>query len=118
MPRYRVHVNDNFHVQDPDETWEGGVYDTAEEALAYCRRLVDVSLQESYKPGMSAESLFDSYTSWGDDPSIAVIGGVDPSVRFSAWKYAKERCREICGDNPSPGKSAPHASPESPEGEG
>jgi hypothetical protein len=48
----------------------------------------------------SAESLFDSNPSWGDDPSIAVIGGVDPTVRFPAWKYAKERCREICGDAP------------------
>ena len=98
-------MSDNFHVQDPDETWEGGVFDTAEEALAYCRRLVDISLQESYKPGMSAESLFDSYTSWGDSPSIAVICGADPPVRFSAWKYAKERCGEICGDPAPAGKS-------------
>ena len=55
---------------------------------------------DTHKPGMSAESLFDSYPDWGDDPSIPVIGGVDPPVRFSAWKYANERCREICGDAP------------------
>jgi hypothetical protein len=103
MPRYKVYVDDNFHVQEPDATWEGGVYDTAEEALAFCRGLVDQFLKESYKSGMPAESLFDNYTSWGDDPSIVVIGGVDAAAQFSAWEYAKQRCREICGDTPSVG---------------
>jgi hypothetical protein len=67
---------------------------------------------------MSAESLFDGYTNWGDDPSITRISGVDPTVNFSAWKYAKERCREICGDTPSSGKSPSNANPGSPDGEG
>ncbi|MGC2330028.1 MAG: hypothetical protein WA581_01115, partial [Candidatus Acidiferrales bacterium] len=100
LPRYKVRVWDNFHYQDPAETWDGCVYDNAAEALASCRRLVDTSLKALHKPGVSAESLFDSYTSFGDDPSIVVIDGVDTTVQFSAWTYAKERCREICGDAP------------------
>jgi hypothetical protein len=26
-----------------------------------------------------------------------VVGGADPDAAFSAWDYAKERCRELCG---------------------
>jgi hypothetical protein len=69
MPRYKVVVDDNFHYQDPDERREQGV-----------------------------ESLYDRFTSFGDDPSIVVIDGTDDRATFSAWSYAKERCAVICGE--------------------
>jgi hypothetical protein len=97
MPRYRVLVDDNFHYQDSDERREHGIYATAAEALAACRGLVDQSLKEEYRPGISAEALYDRYVSFGDDPSIVVIDGADDGAKFSAWSYAKERCRAICG---------------------
>jgi hypothetical protein len=99
MPRYRVMVDDNFHYQDSDERLAQGTYETVEEALAACRRLVDRSLEEEYKPGMSAEALHDRYTSFGDDPFIVVLDGADDRAAFSAWSYAKERCRAICGEH-------------------
>jgi hypothetical protein len=99
MPRYKVMVDDNFHYQDPDERREHGVYDTLEEALAVCRSLVDQSLKEGYRPNISAEALYDHYTSFGDDPFVVVIDGVDDRATFSAWTYAKGRCREICEEN-------------------
>ena len=37
-----------------------------------------------------AHMLYDHYTSFGDDPSIRAIGADVPSVRFSAWDYARE----------------------------
>lgn len=55
-------VDDNFHYQDSDERWEGGIYETAEEALEVCRRLVDTSLKEAHKPGASADGLYTVYT--------------------------------------------------------
>jgi nicotinic acid mononucleotide adenylyltransferase len=97
MPRYRVLVDDNFHYQDSEERWEEGTYATVEEAIAACRSIVDRSLEEERRPGISAEALYDRYMSFGDDPSIVVLDGTDASATFSAWRYAKERCRVICG---------------------
>jgi hypothetical protein len=99
MPRYKVIVDDNFHYQDPHERREQGVYETVEEALAVCRGLVDKSLKEEYRSGISAKSLYDRYTSFGDDPSIVVLDGTDDRAIFSAWNYAKERCIVICGEH-------------------
>jgi hypothetical protein len=45
---------------------------------------------------MTAEALYDRYMSFGDDPSIVVVEGADASAKFSAWRYAKERCEAIC----------------------
>lgn len=97
MPRYKVMVDDNFHYQESDERREYGAYQTLEEALAACRGLVDKSLREEYRPGISAQDLYDRYTSFGDDPFIMVIEGADDRAKFSAWDYAKDRCRVICG---------------------
>ena len=96
MPRYKVMVDDNFHYQKPEERREHGVYQTLEAALAACRAIVDRSLEEERRPGISAEALFDRYTSFGDDPSILVLDGTDERATFSAWAYAKERARTIC----------------------
>jgi len=101
MPRYRVMVDDNFHYQDLNERREQGIYETADAALAVCRELVDRSLNEQYRPGISAETLYDRYSSFGDDPFIVVLDGVDDHAKFSAWDYAKERCRQRCGDDPA-----------------
>ncbi len=101
MPRYKVMVDNNFHYHELEERWVKGVYDTAQEALAACHELVDQSLREVFEPSMSAEVLYDSYTSFGDDPFIIVLDGVDDSAKFSAWTYAKERCRVMCGETPA-----------------
>jgi hypothetical protein len=97
MPRYRVMVDDNLHYQESSQRWEQGTYETAEEALAACRGIVDRWLENEYRPGISAETLWDRYTSFGDDPFVVVVDGAVDKVTFSAWSYAKERCREICG---------------------
>ena len=98
MPRYRVMVDDNFHYMDSDERWEHGTYETLEPALAACRGIVDRSLDEESRPGISADALFERYVRFGDDPFIVVLDGADDSATFSAWSYAKERCRVICGE--------------------
>jgi hypothetical protein len=99
MPRYKVMVDDNFHYQDSDERWEQGTYETMEEALAACRGIVDQSLEKEHRPGTSAEALYGRYMSFGDDPFIVVLDGSDDRATFSAWSYAKERCRVICGES-------------------
>jgi hypothetical protein len=105
MPRYKVPVDDNFHYMDEDERWTAGTYETLEKALAECCRLVEVSLVDLFEPGISAEELYQYYTMFGFDPFIVPIEGDIPvavddvRAKFSAWKYAKERCRAICGSD-------------------
>jgi hypothetical protein len=94
--KYRVLVDDNFHYMDPDSRWTAGEFDSAEEAVAKCRLMVDEDLAHLHKPGMTADQLYASYTSFGDDPFVVSPQGAGP-VEFSAWDYAKQRCAEICG---------------------
>jgi hypothetical protein len=96
MPRYKVMVDDNFHYDEPDERREHGVYATLEEAIAACREIVDRSLEEEHRSGISAEALYDRYTSFGDDPFIVALDDGDVRAAFSAWSYAMERARAIC----------------------
>jgi hypothetical protein len=96
MPRYSVMVDDNFHYMDATERREHGTYDTLEEALAVCRAIVEQSLINGYRPGMTADALYSGYVAFGDDPFIVVAGGSDDGIKFSAWTYAKARCEEIC----------------------
>jgi hypothetical protein len=96
MPRYRVMIDDNFHYQELDMRREHGNYDSLDEAISVCRKIVDQSLREEYKSGMSADDLYSQYTSFGNDPFIVVIDGATDGANFSAWNFAKERCRLIC----------------------
>ena len=47
------------------------------------------------KPGIDADALFRLYTTFGEDPTIDAAG--PNGERFSAWDYARKRCREMCG---------------------
>jgi hypothetical protein len=98
VPSYRVLIDDNFHYMDEDERYEHGQFDSLEAAIAACKHIVDAFLEESYTPGMTAASLYDSYTAFGQDPFI--VGG-EGGVLFSAWDYAKARCTEIVQRRPS-----------------
>jgi hypothetical protein len=37
-----------------------------------------------------------SYRALGDDPFVVPVDGA-AMIEFSAWDYAEERCRAICG---------------------
>ena len=52
-----------------------------------------------YKPAMTAEELYEAYTTFGDDPSIVPSL---PDAQFSAWTYARQRCAEICATEGKP----------------
>ena len=107
MP-YVVMVDDNFHYMDEDERYKHGEFADAGLAIGHCRRIVDEYLESAYKAGMSASELWDSYVSFGEDPFILSVDA--PEVRFSAWEYAKERCRVLCAD-PNPSRVPPAVDP-------
>ena len=74
-----------------------GRFATYAEAEAHCKRIVDGCLDDCYKPGMTADELYSSYTMFGEDPFIQWNSKEVDKVegRFSAWEYAKARCSEI-----------------------
>ena len=95
---YTVYVDDNFHYEDESKREKLGEFQSAAEAIAAARKLVDSYLDRAFEPGMTAEALFRSFTTFGRDPFIVPSEGTGG---FSAWKYAKARCRERCGEAPS-----------------
>jgi hypothetical protein len=90
--KYKVLVDDNFHYMDEDERYALGEFDTAEGAIAACKKIVDNCLGRSHKPGITSRELFEDYVGFGEDPFI--VPQTEP--HFSAWDYARERCMEIC----------------------
>jgi len=92
---YTVMVADNYHYQDPEAIRQDRTFDTLEEAIARCKEIVDADLGD--KPGESARAMVEAYRMFGDDPFI-VGGDTSGTVSFSAWKYAEERARELCGE--------------------
>jgi hypothetical protein len=101
---YTVFVDDNFHYMDESERYQLGEFADYASAVAACKRIVDGYLADC-DPSLSAEKMFSSYKSFGEDPWIK---GDDPSCRFSAWTYAWERCQTLAGpDRKSPGPPAP-----------
>jgi hypothetical protein len=77
---------------DEDDVSIDGTFAGYVAALNRCKSIVEASLQQQYRPGMSADDLYEAYTSFGDDPSILP----PPPEAFSAWEYARKRCTEIC----------------------
>ncbi len=91
---YTVRVDDNYHYMDPDERYTLGNFDTLEDAIKAAKAIVDDYLSSAFNPGMNADDLYQSYTSFGEDPFI--IGPLP--ANFSAWEYARTRCAELCAN--------------------
>lgn len=77
---------------DESERIAHGEYSSCEMAIKECQKIVDDYLESAYEPGMTADQLYESYTGFGDDPFIE---SEDKICDFSAWKYAKSRCKKL-----------------------
>jgi hypothetical protein len=93
--RYKVLVDDNFHYMAENERCEHGVFSTAEEAVASCKRIVDDDLENQFKQGMTADELYEAYVMFGEDPFVVALNPADERIDFSAWQYAKERRQAV-----------------------
>lgn len=93
MTKYKVFVNDNFHYMDETERYELGTFETCEEAINACKKIVDEYLMSAYKKGMMSNELYESYLMFGEDPFIVCE---DNHCTFSAWDYAKKKCGAVC----------------------
>ena len=94
--KYKVFVDDNFHYMDESERHELGEFPTLDAAIEASKKIVDEYLLSAHQPGMTAHALFESYTSFGEDPYIVATPSKEPKGLFSAWDYAKRRCDELC----------------------
>lgn len=81
---------------DESERYELGEFPTLDAAIEATKKIVDEYLLSAYQPGMTAQALFESYTSFGEDPYIVATPSKGTEVLFSAWDYAKRRCYELC----------------------
>jgi len=92
---YQVIIDDNFHYMDPEHQRVGPRFATLEEAVAYCRRVVDEFLIENYRFGMPSYELLTQYLLYGEDPFVR---GGEGGVPFSARDYAGTWIREVYGE--------------------
>jgi hypothetical protein len=88
---YVVYVNENSHYMDEEERYKLGEFDDCQSAVAACKRIVDEFLEKADN-NVSADDLFKEYTTFGEDSWVITS---DKDCKFSAWEYAKERCREL-----------------------
>jgi hypothetical protein len=95
MAPYKVLTNDNAHYMDESERSENGIFASADEAVAACKKIVDDDLDSMWRPGTTAAALYRLYVSFGPDPFAVPINPNDPPVNFSAWTYAKKRCQDL-----------------------
>jgi hypothetical protein len=95
VARYRGLIDDNFHYQDEDHRYEHGRFDSADEAVAVCKQIVDECLEHMLKPGMTAAALYELWVMFGEDPYIMPVDRTEARVTFSAADYAKERCEVL-----------------------
>ena len=90
--KYSVYVDDNFHYTDEGERYKLGTFETCEEAVAACMKIVDEFLEEGYNDGKSLNQLIEEYVFYGEDPFIV---SSDKTCHFSARDYARKRCSEL-----------------------
>ena len=95
MATYRVLMDDSFNFTGKGGRAEHGRFETAAEAIAAGRKLVDAALAKLHRPGMSADELLEQYFSLGHDPVVETPPDLAP-VNFSAWDYAAARAAAIC----------------------
>jgi hypothetical protein len=95
MAPYKVLANDNSHYMDITEVTEHGLFASADEAVAACKKIVDDDLASMWRPDTTPAELYRLYLAWGADPFAIAMHPDDASIEFSAWSYAKQRCESV-----------------------
>jgi hypothetical protein len=98
MPGYRVTISDAFQLLKPEQQVDHGVFATAAEAIATAKALVEASLRQLYRPGMTADDLLQNYFALGRDPIVVPPADAAP-VAFSAWDHAAARAATMCRES-------------------
>jgi hypothetical protein len=89
--KYTIVIDDNFHFMDESESYKSGEFDTYEEALGECKKILDDFLEDAVRPGDTADQLYSAFVMFGETPHIHG----EKLGKFSATNYARKRCTEI-----------------------
>ncbi len=89
---YTVFVDDNSHYMDKSERYKLGDFDSCEKAVKACKKIVDEFFARVTPGKSSYKELWQGYSMFGEDPFIVCD---DRGCKFSAWDYAKQRCKEL-----------------------
>lgn len=101
--KYTV-VDHNFHIGEEEERYKLGEYDSCQEAVEACKKIVDEFLNTGYKEGMSFKELWEGYMMFGENPFIQGVtliavsqpGATPSSVTWSSAPHNNDdagRCR-------------------------
>jgi hypothetical protein len=94
---FQVFVSDNDrYFFDDGASSPGPSFRRYEDALDWCRRRVEASVEECWEPGLNAAQLFARYKGFGDDPWVLPVPEGAP--HFSAWEHAEQVARRLCAE--------------------
>ena len=88
MSKYTLYIDDNFHYMDEEPRSSRGDYECEDEATRAAKRIVDGSLRDLYRSGMTPQELLACYKAFGEEPWVT-------GRQFSAWVYAEQQCWEL-----------------------
>ena len=88
--RFRVESYDNYDSPGERCCTHEGDFETADQALACARQVVDKSLVAMRKPNQTPVDWYRTYSLFGD-------GVYAHDTGFNPYTYAKERIRELTG---------------------
>ena len=94
VPSHTVWIDENYYLGDASERHEHGTFSTLDRAIGASEDIIVEYMTGAYKPGMTAEELYECYVTFGVDPWISGPGG----GAFSAWTYAKEVAAAMAGE--------------------
>ena len=97
MARYNIVSMNNAHAGLDGVRLDRGEFDSAEEALAHAKKLVDEAL-EQLGPLASAHELMTQYGRRGSE--VPMIFG-EPRVAFHAYQYAREKANDMFATRPT-----------------
>jgi len=95
MAAYRIRMDDNRRLESRGP--EHGSYASEAEAVAAAHELVEASLVQLHRPGMTADELLEAYFGFGQYPAIVPPPGA-PHISFSAWDHAAQRAAAFCAE--------------------
>ena len=88
---FTVFIEEMSKYQSEEGRYRHGEFDTYEEAVEACKRIVDEFLASCLVNKTAPEELFRTWSMFGEDPYIVP----DQEPGFSAMDYVKKRCQEL-----------------------
>ncbi len=94
---FTVYIDDVFNLYDTDCRRKHGEYQTYEEAVGACKKLIDDFIEDHAKNG--EDELHRCHYFWGKDPWVSPE---PPGKHFSSSQYFQDEATRIFGKGKQP----------------